>query len=84
MTGTGLPLNTEAVDSARASALPTNSPVAQTPLAPERRNPSNLVLALSNASINSTGLGCAWATQGAEQPSARITARVSGRERGVF
>jgi hypothetical protein len=36
-TGTGLPLNAEAVDRARASAVPTNSPVAQMPLAPERR-----------------------------------------------
>jgi hypothetical protein len=41
-TGTGLPLKAEAVDSARASAVPTNSPIAQMPLAPERRRPSNL------------------------------------------
>ena len=37
ITGTGLPLKADAIDSARPSALPTNSAVAQTPLAPERR-----------------------------------------------
>jgi hypothetical protein len=36
-TGTGWPLNALEVDRPRASAVPTNSPVAQMPLAPERR-----------------------------------------------
>ncbi len=47
-TGTGLPLKAVAVDKARASAVPTNSPTAQMPLAPERRKPSNLPKVDSN------------------------------------
>ena len=37
ITGTGWPLKADALDKARPSALPTNSPIAHTPLAPERR-----------------------------------------------
>ena len=37
ITGTGLPLKADDADSALPSALPTNSAIAHTPLAPERR-----------------------------------------------
>jgi len=47
-TGTGWPLKAEAVDSARPWAEPTNSPVAQIPLAPERRWPGNLPVVASS------------------------------------
>ena len=48
-TRTGLPLNADANGRARPYALPMNSPVAHTPLAPDRRNRSALPPARSKA-----------------------------------
>ena len=58
-TGTGWPLKADAVDSARPSALPTKLPVAHTPLAPERRKPSNLPPTFSK--VSTMRLGSTWA-----------------------
>ena len=47
-TDTAWPLKAEELDSARACAVPTNSPVAQMSLAPERRWPANLPVVASS------------------------------------
>ena len=76
-TGTGWPLNALDFDNARPSALPTNSPTAQTPLAPERRKPSNLPPRRSK--VSTMRLGSTWAKAGAPNEPAATPIRASRR-----
>ena len=83
-TGIGLPLNAEAVEILRPSALPINSPVAQIPLAPERRKPSNLPPVASNWVTIALGSGLACTRTGLKLSNPKKTATEYARKFVIF